>query len=172
VNLIFATEGPKSTDFAEGMIRPLPAFAQKLRGALGDVLRAVPDAWTYWPMGEVTTPRWFAGPIGLIGDAAHAMLPFQAQGAAMAIEDAAVLAPLLIGADRAEAALTTFEQLRRPRVERVQKLSRFNGTAYHMGWPATLARDASVRLMGPLGQMQRLAWLWSYEATETPVLQA
>ena len=48
-------------------------------------------------MGEVTTPRWSAGAIGLIGDAAHAMLPFQAQGAAMAIEDAATLAPRPLG---------------------------------------------------------------------------
>ena len=172
INLIFAAEGPKSTDFAEGKKRPLPDFALRLKGALGEILRAVPDDWTYWPMGEVTTPRWTEGAIGLIGDAAHAMLPFQAQGAAMAIEDAAVLAPLLVSAPSAPEALTAYEATRRPRVERVQRLSRFNGEAYHMGWPASVARDLAVKSMGPLGQIKRLDWLWGHEPGSPPAASA
>ena len=64
--------------------------------AFDAIMAAAGDTWGYWPLATVATPRWHDGGIGLIGDAAHAMLPFQAQGAAMAIEDAAILAPLLM----------------------------------------------------------------------------
>lgn len=60
------------------------------------LLQPAEGNWTYWPLATVAADDWYKGGIGLVGDAAHAMLPFQAQGAAMAIEDAAVLAPLLM----------------------------------------------------------------------------
>ncbi len=72
------------------------------------------------------------------------MLPFQAQGAAMAIEDAAILAPLLMTEPDATSAFKRFAAMRRPRVERVRKISDFNGFAYHMEWPFTLGRDAVI----------------------------
>src|SRR5690606_24520105 len=115
------------------------------------ILAAVRRDWTFWPLAKVETPSWHQGGIGLIGDAAHAMLPFQAQGAAMGIEDAAVLAPLLMRSDTAAAALARFEMLRRPRVERVQQLSERNGHAFHADWPVCTARDLVVRAQGPHG---------------------
>ncbi len=132
------------------------------------ILEAATGTWGYWPCSTVTTSVWAEGGVGLIGDAAHAMLPFQAQGAVMAIEDAAILAPLLMTATDAESALKRYAALRQPRVERVQKLSSSNGFAFHMEWPFTLARDATVKLQGPRGHLNRLGWLYGYDAAPDP----
>ena len=69
----------------------------------------------------------------LLGDAAHPMLPYLAQGAAMAIEDAAVLAQCLAQTDDTPAALRSYEDKRRKRTARAQRAARRNGTVYHMG---------------------------------------
>src|ERR1044071_7681918 len=62
-------------------------------------LRAT-EQWQKWALFDCAPlPRWGKGPVTLLGDAAHPMLPYLAQGAAMAIEDAAVLAQCLHGAD-------------------------------------------------------------------------
>jgi 2-polyprenyl-6-methoxyphenol hydroxylase-like FAD-dependent oxidoreductase len=69
-------------------------------------------------------PRWSAGRIVLLGDAAHATTPGIGQGAAQAIEDAVVLADELAGDGEAEDALARYEAVRRPRAELALKLSR------------------------------------------------
>jgi salicylate hydroxylase len=132
------------------------------------ILAAAGDGWGFWPLSTVTAPDWTEGGVGLIGDAAHAMLPFQAQGAVMAIEDAAILAPLLMTEPDAPEALRRYAAIRRPRVERVQKLSRSNGFAFHLEWPFTLARNAVVKLQGPRGHLRRLAWLYGYDVAPDP----
>jgi salicylate hydroxylase len=134
------------------------------------ILAAAGDTWGFWPLSTVTTTEWTEGGVGLVGDAAHAMLPFQAQGAVMAIEDAAILAPLLMTEPDAEQALRRYAAIRMPRVERVQKLSRSNGFAFHLEWPFTLARNAVVQLQGPRGHLKRLAWLYGYDIAPDPAL--
>lgn len=136
------------------------------------IAKAAKDAWGYWPVSTVTTDTWHKGAIGLVGDAAHAMLPFQAQGAAMAIEDAAILAPLLMTEPDAASAFARFAALRQPRVEKVRKLSRANGFAFHLEWPFTLARDAIIALQGPRGHLKRLDWLYGYHAAPEPAITA
>ncbi|HHS82336.1 MAG TPA: FAD-binding protein [Devosia sp.] len=132
------------------------------------ILAAAEAGWQKWPLYAVSTPRWYKGPVGLIGDAAHAMLPYQAQGAAMAIEDAGVLAPLLARCEHAEQAFQTCYQLRRRRVQRVVKTSATNGIIYHAGWPLTIARNLVVKLQGPTGHLKRLAWIYGHDvATDT-----
>lgn len=130
------------------------------------LLAAAGDRWTAWPMFTVRTSNWHVGNIGIIGDAAHAMVPFQAQGAAMGIEDAAVLAPLLIGTEQAESALARYAATRQPRVKRVAALSAENGRIFHMAWPLSLARDAVMRLQGPQAHLRRLGWVYGYDAGE------
>lgn len=76
---------------------------------------------------EVVLPAWTKGRVALLGDAAHAMTPNLGQGAAMAIEDALVLARELHAYDDASAALRSYEARRRPRVEDIQKRSRSMG---------------------------------------------
>ena len=77
-------------------------------------------------------PRWGEGAVTLLGDACHPTLPFMAQGAAMAIEDAAVLAACLAAADAVPAALKRYEDLRRQRTAWVQKGSRRNAKLFHL----------------------------------------
>jgi salicylate hydroxylase len=125
------------------------------------------DAWMKFAM--FTLPEggdWTRGTIALLGDAAHAMLPFAAQGAGMAIEDAAVLAECLAGAaDSSEAitaALKRYARLRRARVTRVQRTARRNGTIYHLTGPAAFARDLAIKAMGPRRVLARQDWIYDW----------
>lgn len=131
------------------------------------ILDSVGEGWTPWVLSSVQTPFWHKGPVGLIGDAAHAMLPFQAQGAAMGIEDAAVLAPLLAASPSAEHAFSRFAILRQERVRRVQDVSASNGKIFHMGFPGSVVRNAVIRAEGPKGHFKRLDWLYGYDAIQT-----
>jgi salicylate hydroxylase len=135
------------------------------------LLAAAGDSWTPWPLHTVETSRWHAGNIGLVGDAAHAMVPFQAQGAAMSIEDAAVLAPLLVTETSAETAFEKYQQLRLSRVSRVARTSAANGRIFHMPWPLSLARNAAIGLQGRQGHLGRLAWIYGYEVPVTAASQ-
>ncbi|MEO5806778.1 FAD-dependent oxidoreductase [Devosia sp.] len=151
-------------------VQTTPALPRALlpSARLNAILRATRTHWTFWPMYKVDTPRWSAGAIGLIGDAAHAMLPFQAQGAAMAIEDAAILAPLLMTEPDAVSAFARYETIRRPRVARVARTAGANGKIFHLKWPWTIGRDLVLRLQGPTSHFRRLRWLYDYHvAPET-----
>ena len=75
--------------------------------------------------------RWGEGAVTLLGDACHPTLPFMAQGAAMAIEDAAVLAGCLSAGDETAAGLKRYEDLRRERTALVQTGSRRNAGLFH-----------------------------------------
>jgi salicylate hydroxylase len=132
------------------------------------LLTAAGNTWTPWPLYTVRTPNWHAGNIGIMGDAAHAMVPFQAQGAAMGIEDAGVLAPLLISETSAEIAFEKYQQARQKRVARVAGISAANGRIFHMSWPFNMARDLGIRLQGSRGHLRRLAWLYSHEVQSAP----
>ncbi len=134
---------------------PSPAF---------DAIRSLArGSWGYWIVNTIDAPVWSDAGVGLIGDAAHAMLPFQAQGAAMAIEDAAILAPLLMTEPDAASAFRRFEAMRRPRIERVRKISNSNGFAFHLEWPFSIARNLVIRVQGSRGHLKRLDWLYGFD---------
>jgi salicylate hydroxylase len=105
--------------------------------------------------------QWTRGRITLLGDAAHPMLPFFAQGAAQALEDAAVLAGCLRDTTDPVHALQRYERLRRPRATRAQLMSRGRELQNHLpDGPEQEARDA--RLAG--GQPLRdNAWLYGHD---------
>ena len=146
---------------------PWSALPSKMLDA---IMSAAKGSWGYWVVNTMDAPIWSDGGVGLIGDAAHAMLPFQAQGAAMGIEDAAILAPLLMTEPDAASAFRRFEAMRRARVDQVRKLSNSNGFAFHLEWPFTLARNAVIALQGPRGHLKRLDWLYSYDAAPEPAV--
>ena len=107
--------------------------------------------------------KWTEGRVGLLGDAAHAMLPFFAQGAAQAIEDAVVLADCLRRADTGSAghALQRYEAIRRPRASRVQEMSRGREVQNHLpDGPEQQQRDARFANGDPLRQS---AWLYGHD---------
>lgn len=128
------------------------------------ILAAARDSWTPWPLFTVETDLWHRDNIGLIGDAAHAMVPFQAQGAAMGIEDANVLATLLAETKSAETAFGRYAALRQDRVRKVAALSAQNGRIFHMPWPLSLARDAVMAAQGPRAHLNRLGWIYDFKA--------
>ena len=149
----------KSTDEDKRPVLPEAVRSKQFDAILG----AAGDTWSVWPLSTVVAPQWHEGGIGLIGDAAHAMLPFQAQGAAMAIEDAAILAPLLMTEPTAEAAFGRFSAMRMKRIARVARLSARNAAIFHMEWPLTLGRDLVMRLQGRTGHLSRLDWVYGFD---------
>jgi salicylate hydroxylase len=110
-------------------------------------------------------PRWTVGRVTLIGDAAHPMLPYMAQGAVQSIEDGALLAKCLESADArdVDAALLRYEQTRKPRASRCQEGSRRNGVTYHLpDGDEQRNRDANLSsaTTAPLPQN---AWLYGHD---------
>jgi salicylate hydroxylase len=126
------------------------------------------DDWRKWALFTVPDGgEWTAGAIALLGDAAHAMLPFAAQGAGMAIEDAAVLAKCIgegVGESAAgiPAALKRYARQRRSRVMRVQRAARRNGMIYHLSGAAALARDLFIKAMGAQRMLARQDWIYDW----------
>ena len=112
-----------------------------------------PDALFAWALHDrAPLARWSKGAATLLGDACHPMLPFLAQGAAMAIEDAAVLANCLADGGELAAALLRYERLRRRRTAWMQRRSRANGRIFHLSGAAAWLRDraanrAAARMM-------------------------
>ncbi len=118
---------------------------------------------TFWPLHEVTPGRWHNGrDVVLIGDAAHAMMPFSAQGAAMAIEDGFVLANEVKKATSLPAALASFESLRVSRAAKVKARGSFNRFAYHARGPFRIGRDIVLSLRPPQSLAADLDWLYGY----------
>lgn len=132
-----------------------------------DVVRLIGAAETVsrWALHDrESIDRLSTGRVAVIGDAAHPMLPFQAQGANQAVEDAVVLAACLAGAgpDGLNAALHRYEQIRLPRTTRIQSLSRANAETFHLvDGDAQRRRDSSTRAASGL---DRHEWLFGYDA--------
>ncbi|KRR21014.1 monooxygenase [Bradyrhizobium lablabi] len=144
------------------------AFASQRWPATARMLIGAVDGWRRWAL--FTLPdigEWTDGAIALLGDAAHAMLPFAAQGAGMAIEDAAVLAKCLSEGSGDNiagipAALKRYGRQRRGRVLRVQRAARQQGRIYHLTGPLALARDLAIKAMGPERMLARQNWIYDW----------
>jgi salicylate hydroxylase len=115
-------------------------------------------------------PQWSRGRIALLGDACHAMLPYLAQGGAMAIEDAWVLGRAVIECDDPVAALSRYSQQRVARASRVHQGAARNGHRFHRsGFVSRFVRDNTFRVLARRseGFMQRMDWLYSCDVTGT-----
>ena len=114
-------------------------------GPMRELIAAAPGPLTGWATYDMPrVRRWHRDNMIIIGDAAHATSPAAGQGAAMALEDAVVLAQCLRDVPDMSAAFTTFEGLRRDRVERVVKAG---------------ARSSNAKAAGPIGRVIRDALL-------------
>jgi salicylate hydroxylase len=143
-------------------------FASKQWPASARMMVGAVDEWRKWALFTIPGDgEWSNGAIALLGDAVHAMLPFAAQGAGMAIEDAAVLAKCLgearnDGGPAIPAALQRYARLRRPRVMRVQRAARQAARIYHLTGPAAYARDLAIRMMGAERVLARQNWIYDW----------
>ena len=138
--------------------RRLPAQTPNLAA----LLKAT-SSWKQWALYDPPPlANWSSGRAIIIGDAAHPILPFLAQGGAMAIEDAFSLANLL-ARHNGPAAFPIFEQQRRERVTRVQMASRQNGQIYHLSGVAADMRDAAMRLVPSQRLMRRYDWIYNWQ---------
>jgi salicylate hydroxylase len=139
-----------------------------LRGAcntLTDLMLACSD-WRLWPLcgrpAMQGAHQHAQGRVALVGDAAHPMLPYLAQGAGMAVEDAYELAAQLLGATAANAAdrLQQFARVRWQRNARVQSRAVRNGQIFHATGAMRVGRDMGLRLMG--ARLMDVPWLYGY----------
>ncbi|MGH6840282.1 MAG: FAD-dependent monooxygenase, partial [Methylocella sp.] len=144
---------PGSPEFLKARFSSWNATAREL-------LRAAPD-WRKWPVFDCQPiANWTAGRVALVGDAAHPMLPFLAQGAAQAIEDADVLGKFLTCGQDIETSLRAYQAARCHRAARVQRESRGQAKIYHFAGPAALLRDLALRALGPQKMLARYDWLY------------
>ncbi|MBB3179378.1 FAD-dependent monooxygenase [Variovorax sp. Sphag1AA] len=132
-------------------------------GELQALLEAVPGwrAWTLNDRPPLTGPHQMAGErIALTGDAAHPMLPYLAQGAGMAIEDAVALADALDGGAAAQvpAAFARYAAERWERNANVQARARRNGEIFHATGLVRIGRDAALRMLG--AKLLDVPWLY------------
>jgi salicylate hydroxylase len=156
----------RATDPVEGWSAPADGtiLAGRLVNApapLYALIAAAPE-WRAWSLYDLPPPSsWRRGRLALLGDAAHPVLPFLAQGGALAIEDAAVLADKLSTSPDVDAALAAYEQARRGRAVRVAEAARRNGRIYHLAGPLAAARDLAI---GAAGQwlVRQYDWIFRW----------
>jgi salicylate hydroxylase len=158
------SEGPAEDWNQEALAVELQSAMGDLCVPLRDLVRAIP-AWRLWTLNERPPISGAAemakGRIALLGDAAHPMRPYLAQGAGMAIEDAAELARVLPSTDaRGEmpAALHRYATNRWERCARVQRRSQSNGRIFHAMGPVRWARDRAISLLGE--KLLDVPWLY------------
>ncbi len=126
-------------------------------------LMARPETWLRWSLFDHPVQNLAQGRIALLGDAAHPVLPFLAQGAALAIEEAATLASLLGSPSHdIPQALSAYEDQRLERARRVQGEARKNGRIYHAGSLVAFGRNQVMRHLGPEGMTKRYDWLYGF----------
>jgi 2-polyprenyl-6-methoxyphenol hydroxylase-like FAD-dependent oxidoreductase len=142
-------------DDADALNDLFRGFPERVRRTIETVL-ARPGSLHHSPLEEVRIPSWSRDRVILMGDAAHATAPVWAQGAALALEDAVVLADLLADRTDWEEIGPEYEQRRRPRVAHVQAMTDRMSRAAHL---PIVMRNALMQFVGPR----------SYRATYAPL---
>ena len=136
---------------AEGDVAELRCAFVGFHDEVQRVLAACPRVHKWALFERDPLPRWTDGPVALLGDACHPMMPYMAQGGASALEDAAILARCLDGADDIDGAFRRYEATRHERTARLQLTSRENT------W--------GKRKVDP-------AWVYGYDVWQTPIAAA
>jgi salicylate hydroxylase len=155
---------------AEGWSEPasridlLPRLTAARWAPQARALVRLPEAWLKWALFERRPlMNWTQDAAALLGDAAHPMLPFLAQGGAMAIEDAVVAAQCLARRpDDAAAALRTYAAIRRGRTRRVQRQAARNGQHYQLKGVSAMLRNAAMGVMGGEHLLRHYDWLYDW----------
>ncbi|MFN6924128.1 MAG: FAD-dependent oxidoreductase [Tabrizicola sp.] len=144
-------------------------FSPRVRGWLD----RVEDPWLWGLFRHPVAPTWVRalgqGGVAILGDAAHPTLPFLAQGASMALEDAWVLARCLADHDSPAAALAAYQAARKPRTTRIVAAANANARAYHLSGLQRMIGHAGLRVLGRLSpalMLGRFDWLYGHDVTQ------
>jgi len=166
LNVVVIVQGPAPEDIQlwdhDANADVLRAHLDGNASALQDLVAAI-KAWRLWPLNglpHVRSAKELAfGRIALMGDAAHPMLPYLAQGAGMAIEDAAALAAVLSSPELGDvAALERYAQTRWRRNARVQARAQRNGEIFHATGVQRWGRDTAMQMLGQ--RLLDVPWLY------------
>ncbi|MDP4823995.1 MAG: FAD-dependent monooxygenase [Aestuariivirgaceae bacterium] len=164
MNMVAAFDGGWAESWSEPgsreeLMAAFPRAAIDLRYALG-----IPESWRKWAgAARKASPKWGAANVTLMGDAAHPMLPYLAQGAVMALEDAATLGACITRAPETAKALRQYEALRQPRTTRVAAASGGLARIYHANGLLKFARDAVLRATPSRFTLARMGQLYRWE---------
>ena len=148
----------------EGFRRAFAGFG----GPVPDWLAQVTDTGLWGLFRHQVAARWQDGTRAILGDAAHPTLPFLAQGACMAIEDAWVLAACIDADPDQPRALARYQALRRDRCTRIVAAATANARNYHLSGPKRLAGHTALRLanrLAPRAVFERFAWVYDHDPT-------
>ena len=154
-----------------GQARPLRDLIDAATDATTDALPSAGAGWRLWALSDrmpMAAARQHAvGRVALLGDAAHPMLPYLAQGAGMAIEDAACLQQALTrDRQKVSSALAAYAADRWQRNARVQARSRRNGQIFHAAGPLRWGRNAALGVFG--AKLLDMPWLYGFDVTASP----
>jgi len=159
--VVIVTEPPRQTEGTAILSLEGPELARLLDAQRpAAALRALIEAgavWRHWPLfARPPLKRWSRGAVTLLGDAAHPMMPFLAQGAAQAIEDAEALGHAFrqLGAG-VDSVFAAYEASRIDRASKIVRASWRQGEYFHLA-----ARDLAIRTLGGRGMLARNAWLY------------
>ncbi len=142
----------------------LRARFEEFGGPAGEILAKVEEVHLWALFLRPVAQNWQNGRLALLGDAAHPTLPFMAQGACLALEDAWVLIRAMDDQPGVTQALAAYEAKRRPRARQVVAAANANARNFHLGGPMRLAAQAALSVIGPrLGR--RYDWIYGYDAT-------
>lgn len=134
------------------------------------VLERVSETFLWGLFSHPYLPNWFKENVVLVGDACHPMLPFMAQGAVMALEDAWVLADSLDASNSIANGLASYQAKRQSRATRVQRAAQSNATVYHLRNPAAkfVAHTGLGMLssIAPNALLGRFDWLYGCDVTD------
>ena len=161
----WVAEGWSHTDDPAQLRAAFAGFAPDLRAILDRV-----DLVHLWGLfRHPVAPVWQNGRAAILGDAAHPTLPFLAQGANMALEDAWALAASLAARPEPEQALAAYQAARAPRTTRLVQAAAANARNFHITFPPKRwAAHAALRLAGRVAPglvFNRLRWIYDYDVT-------
>lgn len=167
INLVAFTPGRSMARDWSGKADP-EALRRTLRHTALAGLAGEAGEWLAWPLHSVDQRQAWTWPAGvaLIGDAAHAMTPFAAQGAAMAIEDADTLARFVTNSPDLPGTLAAWERERKPRIARTARRGALNHLAWHAAGPVALARNLFLKTRSPASLAADLDWLYGWRGSE------
>jgi len=162
----WAEEGWMHEDDPENLRRAFAGYGGEAKRMLDAVERV-----GFWGLfRHPVAPVWHKGRAAILGDAAHPTLPFMAQGAVMAMEDAWVLADALDAAETVEAGLASYQARREARVKKVIEAANGNAWKYHLSFPPLrLGAHLGLRALSTLAPkrlMQQFDWIYRHDVTK------